>query len=116
MDQAAQAPEPLKPEAASAPPTSQGPADTSQASAPPFTGSFQPTASFSTSTSESASPPIRVGASLDGYVLLEQIGRGGMGVVFKARQPNSEQTVAVKVIRDGLFGDQEANDRFLQEV
>jgi len=39
-----------------------------------------------------------------------------MGVVFKARQPNSEQIVAVKIIRDNVFADPDLNKRFLQEI
>jgi serine/threonine protein kinase len=81
-----------------------------------LTNSFHPTASLFTSEPESAHPGIQLGASLDGYILLENIGRGGMGIVFKAKQPNSEQIVAVKMIRDGIFADQEARPRFLQEV
>ncbi len=36
-----------------------------------------------------------------GYELLEQIGRGGMGVVFRARQRQPDRIVAVKMIRAG---------------
>jgi Protein kinase domain len=58
---------------------------------------------------------IRPGAVVDGYELIERLGRGGMGLVFKARQPGTGQMVAVKLNRDGVFADQEALDRFEQE-
>src|SRR5713226_6504915 len=110
-------PEPVQTPSASPAPTPQGPAVTSQNSAAPLTNSFHPTIGFSTSAGESAHPGLQLGASLDGYVLLEQIGRGGMGIVFKARQPDSEQIVALKLIREGFFGeDQECHNRFMQEV
>jgi serine/threonine-protein kinase len=107
---------PVQAASASPLPTPQGTADTSPDSASPLTNSFPPTDRLSALELEPAHPAIRPCASLDGYVLLETIGRGGMGIVFKAKQPNSEQIVALKMIRDGIFADQDAHDRFLQEI
>ncbi len=51
-----------------------------------------------------------------GYELLEQIGRGGMGVVYKAQQLQPSRTVALKMIRSGIFASQADIQRFHTEA
>lgn len=58
----------------------------------------------------------RVGDSLGRYRLLELLGRGGMGTVFRARDDELERDVAVKVINASLADEGEFRDRFRREA
>lgn len=57
-------------------------------------------------------PPRRVGE----YELLREIGRGGMGVVYLARQVNLDRELAVKTILRGPFASAADRQRFLAEA
>ena len=50
------------------------------------------------------------------YELLEEVGRGGMGIVYRARHNVSDEIVALKVIRSGSFAGEEEAKRFQSEV
>lgn len=50
------------------------------------------------------------------YVLLERLGSGGMGQVFRARHCRLEQQVAIKVIHRRLLADQVNVQRFHREI
>ena len=50
------------------------------------------------------------GSVIDGkWVLIERIGKGGMGEVFRAHQLNLNRDVAIKVISEDILQDYEEN-------
>ena len=54
--------------------------------------------------------------SIGDYDLLEPIGRGGMGVVYRARQRRLNRLVAVKLLAAGAFAGEDARRRFQSEA
>jgi tRNA A-37 threonylcarbamoyl transferase component Bud32 len=56
------------------------------------------------------------GPWLDRYELLEEIGRGGMGIVYKARQVGLNRIVAYKTIKGGEAAEPEERARFREEA
>lgn len=50
------------------------------------------------------------------YVIRRRIGQGGMGVVYQAEDPRTEQFVAVKVLKPEVAGDHIARARLAREV
>jgi Protein kinase domain/GAF domain len=59
--------------------------------------------------------PPAVFPELPGYEILGEAGRGGSGVVYKARQPSLQRLVAIKVVPLGLDREDQIISRFHQE-
>ncbi|KAB2855516.1 MAG: serine/threonine protein kinase [Anaerolineae bacterium] len=60
--------------------------------------------------------PNLAGQVIDNYQLIEVMGRGGMAVVYRARQLNIERNVAVKVMSSALAGSPDFIARFKREA
>ena len=57
-----------------------------------------------------------LGKNLSHYRIVQQIGAGGMGVVFLAHDEQLERDVAIKVLPPGTLADEAARKRFRQEA
>lgn len=53
---------------------------------------------------------------IEGYEIIEEIGRGGMGVVYTALQVSTKRKVAIKVMLSGPFASNAGRRRFSREV
>ena len=56
------------------------------------------------------------GATLGPYEIRAELGRGGMGVVYRAHDPRLDRPVAIKVLPPDLTRNTTAKQRFLQEA
>jgi non-specific serine/threonine protein kinase len=56
------------------------------------------------------------GSTISHYQILDKLGEGGMGMVYKAEDLKLKRTVAIKFLPYILTRDQEARDRFSQEA
>ena len=57
-----------------------------------------------------------IGRTLSHYRIVDRLGAGGMGEVYRAHDEKLGRDVAVKVLPPGLLGDEQARDRFRKEA
>jgi tRNA A-37 threonylcarbamoyl transferase component Bud32/tetratricopeptide (TPR) repeat protein len=67
-------------------------------------------------TPSEADPSLPLRKGISPYEIIEQVGGGGMGVVYKARDPHLQRFVALKFLPKSLSADPELKLRFLQEA
>jgi serine/threonine protein kinase/Tfp pilus assembly protein PilF len=65
---------------------------------------------------EAGAPPAAGWPSVPGYQILGELGRGSMGVVYRARQLGLARRVALKMVRTGAAASDQALDRFVEEA
>jgi tetratricopeptide (TPR) repeat protein len=81
------------------------------------THQFCPTCGFPIGKVQTGGEDPLIGRTLPGgFVILELIGVGGMGRVYRAEQTNLGRTVAVKIVHPHLAGEENAVARFITEA
>lgn len=57
-----------------------------------------------------------IGQTISHYKIVSELGRGGMGIVYKAEDTKLKRTIAIKFLTPQALGDQEEKARFIREA
>src|SRR5579864_4541913 len=60
--------------------------------------------------------PLETGQTFHGFLIKGLVAQGGMGVVYRARRPGSEEDVALKILPPSLAAEEEFRLRFDREA
>ena len=75
-----------------------------------------PTAAASAETARKSAGAVGPGRVIAGYEIIEEINRGGIGVIYKAKQPGVNRLVALKIITPSRLEAPGTRGRFRREV
>jgi serine/threonine protein kinase len=76
---------------------------------------LEPSSPSSEPAGESSSDP-RVGSTIGRYRIVGVVGKGGMGTVYEAEDPDLRRTVALKILPPAVAGDSKRLERFKREA
>src|SRR5262249_53146024 len=99
-------------EAATVPPAQRVPPDSETGTFPPAPPSIE-SLPVPPSTSEGTSA---ASVRVPGYEILGELGRGGMGVVYRARQTGLRRVIALKMILSAQHATDSERERFRREA
>ncbi|UCC97632.1 MAG: protein kinase, partial [Phycisphaerales bacterium] len=76
----------------------------------------RPTLEFSADTASPDADKTGIRPDIEGYKIIEPLGEGGMGIVWRAEQLSTKRQVALKIMAAPRFASEKAQGRFEREV